>query len=670
MNKELSFKASVNVKNLIGKDLVTDPITAVFELVKNSYDADAKKVILEFSEENNKSSLIISDDGIGMDLEDIESKWMIIGTDSKKEKLYSEKFKRPINGDKGIGRFSVDRLGKKLNLNSTKECTNQKIKMHFNWNDFESNIGSLEDIKIPYEIETVTSDLGGVKLEILELRDKWEEKNIKKLLRNLQQFKSPFEFEDNFKIILHAPKYGLDYFEVKSTNLEEISSLWVETIVPIENQSKVCTKVVRNGIEYVNELSNSYNFGPLKVKVFFFNKSEKVSFKAKQGESVKDFGNIKLYRDNFRIHPYGESYNDWLDLDIRKAQGYARFFGSRDIIGYVQIYKEHNRELIAPTNRQGLIENDSFSDLRRFIIDYSIKVLEANFFKKNTNETFKEAENEVHDAVSELKKVTKEIKKTSPEAAKILSNITNVVQASQKAQSQYVKDQEELIEVYKRVASKEILLHQIIHQALIKVEKIITVTHFGINDLQNELLDREEQIGNYKSIKSLTMNAKEYLKKARDHLIRKKKPESLNLYEVTKEIFEGFSSQLHLSGISTEMDIPKEIKYKIDKKDYETILENLISNSIKSLEKTTQTAKKIEVKIIEKSNYITILFKDNGAGIPPSLKNKIFDPFFTTTDSSGMGLSILDDIIKGNKGELNLTISQDPGAEFQIKFRK
>ncbi|VWA43615.1 sensor histidine kinase [Bacillus altitudinis] len=676
MNQELVFKASTNLKNLIGKDLVTDQYTAVFELVKNAYDADAQEVKLRFENLKSKGNgrLIIEDDGLGMDLNDIKNKWMVIGTESKKNVLFSEKYRRPLNGEKGIGRFSVDRLGSNLKLGSIKEKTNFKIQMEFSWRKFEEEFGDLDDIKIPYLISTNSLKNSGVILEINNLRDDWDKDSIEKLITNLRQFKSPFSINDNFNIILDAPEFNIHNFEIQPFNMEEISSFWIETIVPIENSSVIKINVVRDGIKYTEEFINPYGFGPVKSKVYFFNQGDKVRFKHKMNMAVKDFGNIRLYRDDFRIHPYGDSLNDWLDLDIRKAQGYARFFGSRDLIGYVQIYKEYNKGIDAPTNRQGLIENNQSKELREFITEYSIKILEKYFFKKPKNEIFTISREEVKNAVSELKKVTKDLKKLSPENAEILKKITGVVEKNQKEQSAYVKNQEKVLEVYKRVASKEVLLHQIIHQALIKIEKAITVTHSGVNKVkiqERKMEDINEVIINYfTNINKLTINAKDYLKKARDHLIRKKKIALLNLSNLTRDIAQSFLPSLQRDCIDLDIEIPESLKFKIDQNDYETILDNFFSNSIKSLRKSQIKHKKILFKIVESNDYITLVFKDNGVGIPLNLRDRIFDPFFSTTSSSGMGLSIVDEIVKENNGSLNLAINDDIGAEFQIKFRK
>lgn len=678
MDKKLHFIASTNVKNLIGKDLVTDHITAVFELVKNSYDADAEQVRIEFSNlKEGNGKLIISDDGTGMDINDIQNKWMVIGTESKKNKEYSKKFRRPLNGDKGIGRFSVDRLGKDLLLSSIKENSNQEIRMFFDWRRYENDFQELHNVEVPYEV--LTNEKGeGVTLTISKLRDEWNEKSIKKLSRSLRQFKSPFQIEDNFKIIIHAPEYNIFNEEIKSYKLGEISSLWTETEIPINNPSMIRIKIVKDGIEYFEEHPNNYNFGPAKCLVYFFNKPDKNRFNNRMLITVKDFGNIRLYRDGFRIYPYGDSLNDWLDLDVRKAQGHSRYFGSRDLIGYVQIYKKYNKGIDAPTNRQGIINNNSAKQLRDFIIEYPVKILEKYFFKfkKAKNEIVKETNNEVKDAISELKKVANDIKKSNPTTAKLIKKVSEIVEKGQKEQTKFIRNQDDLIKVYKRVASKEVLLHRIIHEALINIDAAKSASNTLVNfTLKDDSLDlsgnlQQRIVNQVEGIDLAIDNAWKILLKARDDVIQKKDKKKINVTKFIVDTVNDFNKKLENNNIEVILNLSENIIYYIDKRDLQTVVENFISNSIKSLIKTSGRERKIWIKSYIRSRFLILNFKDNGVGIPGHLTNRIFDPFFSTTESFGMGLSIVDEVIKEYNGELNLVDNDESGAEFQVKFRR
>ncbi|HEQ3527304.1 TPA: ATP-binding protein [Bacillus cereus] len=223
----LYFDSSSNLKDLIGRRLVTNKISAIFELVKNSFDADALEVVVEFDEENNQ--LTISDNGDGMTYEDIKNKWMVIGTDNKKGRIYT-KSGRPLNGEKGIGRFSADRLGKRLTLISETVNSNKAIKMEFDWEKFEEREEMrLSDIPVEYHyIESKKEK--GVTLIISDLRDEWDDIEISKLEKRLRGLLSPFQEtkKDKFSIVLDSKIYGYNKKKLTSYDLGDISSLWIE----------------------------------------------------------------------------------------------------------------------------------------------------------------------------------------------------------------------------------------------------------------------------------------------------------------------------------------------------------------------------------------------------------------------------------------------------------
>ena len=136
----LKWRFDVSTFRLIGRDLITDRVTALFELVKNCYDANAQsvKVIFEKVGIGKENSVIrIEDDGIGMSFEDIRDKWMVIGTSNKRKNPYSPKpFNRKCVGEKGIGRFAVDKLGDTVSILTKKAMTNNWLNVNINWSDY------------------------------------------------------------------------------------------------------------------------------------------------------------------------------------------------------------------------------------------------------------------------------------------------------------------------------------------------------------------------------------------------------------------------------------------------------------------------------------------------------------------------------------------------------
>lgn len=669
MSNTLHFSASTSVKNLFGRGLVTDQIAAVFELVKNSFDADAKEVEIVFCDlHTENASLTIRDNGTGMDLSDIENRWMVIGTDSKKRDLYSPIFQRALNGDKGIGRFSVDRLGAYLHMEAQKRGESERYVADFDWTLFDGESKNISDIAIPYIQEKSDKKLHGVSLTISKLRDVWDEQKLKELYRNLRQFKSPFAQDDNFKIYITAPEYGYNKREVVVEKLEGVSSLWMIAEITTADPEKIRITVNKDGLEYETIQSNSYSFGSVKAQVFMFNQGDKVRFANRYGLRVREYGNIRLYRDSFRIYPYGEAKNDWLDIDRRQTQGMMRFLGSRDLIGYVQIGKESNPNLLPLTNRQGLEENTAFEELRDFVLQVCIKTLESHYFtkvKKGTNETIEKSKFQIGGAVAGLTELAKVLKDANPDAAKQIKDYTAVIQKEQKNQLQYVQDQQEIVKVYSRIAQKETFLHKMIHQSMIHVKDAEVAMNAFIRNAEN--LDPAE-IERLSAIHGYIKDALSLLRTVRDDVVKKRTKSPQNLERLIQRYLQDNSAYFSENDVTVSAIYIGDMQCVVDPGDIKAILNNLATNAVKSLVKINDRPRELKFDVYRTERFVIIKCTDNGVGIPEADRERIFDPFQSTTDGFGLGLTIIDEIAKEYNGALEL-MDTAIGACFSVKMR-
>ena len=669
MAQTLHFSASTSVKNLFGRGLVTDQVAAVFELVKNSYDADARVVELVFSNLNtDESTLTIRDDGTGMDLVDIEKRWMVIGTDSKKNTMYSPIYHRPLNGDKGIGRFSVDRLGSFLHMEAQKRDTTDRYLADFDWSLFDGESKNLGEIAIPYSKVDAAKNSHGVTLTIRGLRDLWGEAKLRELYRNLRQFKSPFAQEDNFKIYITASEFGYHKREVTVEKLEGVSSLWMSAEISESNPDVVQIIVNKDGLEYELTQSNTYSFGPVKAQIFMFNQGDKVRFSNRYGLRVREYGNIRLYRDSFRVYPYGEANNDWLDIDRRQTQGMMRSLGTRDLIGYIQISKESNPNLKALTNRQGLEENPEFEQLRSFVINVCVKTLESYYFtkiKKGTNETVQKAKVEISGAVSGLTQLADVLRQTSPDAAKQIKEYTAVIKKEQQNQLKFVQDQQEIVKVYSRIAQKETFLHKLIHQSMIHVKDATSAMEAFIEDIDYlEPADKDRLAG----IQELMQEALDLLKTVRDDVAKKRKKTLQNVGALAQKYLNGNQAFFAENDVYVSINCSGNMEYVVDPGDITAILNNLATNAVKSLIKISDRKREIKFEIRRTDRFLIIKCIDNGVGVPEADRERIFDPFQSTTGGFGLGLTIIDEISKEYGGALEL-IETSVGACFSVKLR-
>lgn len=344
----LSFSTNAKLEKLIGRELITNNIIAIFELIKNSYDAFAHNAIVSFegfdisskdlgkvrhSERvisNVDSRIIIKDDGVGMSFEEVKTKWMEIGTTSKEntyieKSLYSSEDKRVINGEKGIGRFGADKLGSLLRLISVGADGYEKTTLEIDWNKFDDHEKKIQDIDFDCYVERCTTpQKTGLTLEISLLRDKWTIADIVKLKNHLKKLISPFAQEqERFQIYLEYSKNDIerivnDSFEYATTgiiaNIDQYGLMKYEIYTALESECKEI-KLVPPG------------FGPLKLQILYMDKAAKNAFTRRTGTTTKDYGNIKVFRDDFRVLPYGEKENDWLGIEFEfTVDNYYRIF--------------------------------------------------------------------------------------------------------------------------------------------------------------------------------------------------------------------------------------------------------------------------------------------------------------------------------------------------------
>ncbi|EJG0973056.1 hypothetical protein HJ091_16070 [Vibrio parahaemolyticus] len=395
----LHFKTNTLLKNLIGKDLINDDNIGIIELVKNSYDAGSKSVVIKFEnilDNSGQSRLIIADTGCGMNEDDIKDKWLNVAYSEKK--FIEQSQGAYLAGNKGVGRFSCDRLGKNLSM-LTRVKTGSINHLAIDWANFEiegEKDLTLQEIDVWLEIVSqnkaneisgeILGDSGTI-LVISELRSKWTEDRLLELKRDLQKFINPNQLFSNpeFEIELIVEELkeedkSKDYSRsvngpVKNLIFDKLSF----NSTYIEAKSKDSGKVIKTTlyhdgkIVYWIEEENPYfgNLDNISTTIYFLNPYKKAYFKRQTGVRSIDFGSIFLFLNGFRVSPYGERGNDWLGLDVRQGQGKNRFFGSRDIIGRIEVID--NKNVLEPiSSREGLKETDAFSVIKT---DFFIRTL-------------------------------------------------------------------------------------------------------------------------------------------------------------------------------------------------------------------------------------------------------------------------------------------------------
>lgn len=386
------FRISSYLKDIIGRDLVTNEFVAIFELVKNSFDAGATCVDIEFDPE--KSTITIIDDGSGMSLSDIREKWLFVAYSEKAASGandYRDKIKPAgqFAGSKGIGRFACDTLGSELELYSVSAAGKKIARLYIDWKKFESDSSEefqSVDVDLAYAdsfpvfYNAKRPDSHGTVLVIKSVRHTWDRDRVKRLRRDLAKLIDPFGSTNSVVVrtwLLDRDEEtieGVDgpvgndiagLLQEKTSRIEVVVSNGLIESTLYDRGRKIYS--IREDSPYP-ELNDAHVEG----KIYYLNRSAKQTFTIRMGVRPIEFGSVFLFLNKFRIYPIGEEFDDTLGLNRRKQQGQSRYLGTRDIIGRVDVFARPKMFREVSSRDSGLVEDAYsralFESVRRHMI--------------------------------------------------------------------------------------------------------------------------------------------------------------------------------------------------------------------------------------------------------------------------------------------------------------
>lgn len=394
----LNFRVSSHLKSIIGRDLITDDFVAIFELVKNSFDAGASEVNIHFT----GTGIFIVDNGKGMSYDDLIDKWLFVAYSAKRDGTEDESiptYRESIGtkryaGSKGVGRFSCDRLGELLILQTKVSGSDTVNRLEVVWSDFEA---SSKDDFINIDIKHAEtknfvlpsgvslSHDSATMLHIDFLREDWNRSKLKELKSSLAKLINPFgAHKEKFSVSIYAESQLEEDERIRSEvdephpneiingpvdnfifqTLQE-KTTWLRTT--IEN-GLISTELVDRGtviyrISEINEYDLLDDSG-FECNIFYLNRSAKATFARRMGVNSISFGSIFLFKNGFRVYPVGEESDDSWGIDRRKQQGYSRYLGTREILGKIDVYGDDSKFKESSSRDKGLIETPAYIQLK------------------------------------------------------------------------------------------------------------------------------------------------------------------------------------------------------------------------------------------------------------------------------------------------------------------
>lgn len=419
------FRPRARLLQILGDQLISSPRLAVFELVKNAYDADASEVTVTLGDlSGDAPSITVQDDGYGMPFETVRDIWLVPADDHRERERESDqrspKYGRLPLGEKGVGRFAVHKLGETIQL-VTRAAGRLECVVEIDWRDLmRSHL--LEDARVNVferEPEVFTQSKTGTRITILNLREaEWTRRDVRDLWRQLTSIASPFrKRKDRFDIRLEAPgreawlkdlpdvtalmkrapwrfKFSFDgsqftyTYEFRGVPGVSVQARKVTRSEPLQTWRDVEPDDLAPGDEprrrkvekVVADTQSIRGIGPVSGEFYVYDRDREVISKYAESRLIERFldqnGGVRVYRDDMRVYNYGEVDDDWLGLDIRRVNTPTKNISRNIIVGAVDLTLAASTQLQEQTNREGFVTNSAYRRLRQLVLG-AVAVLEA-----------------------------------------------------------------------------------------------------------------------------------------------------------------------------------------------------------------------------------------------------------------------------------------------------
>ncbi len=681
--------------------MISNDIVAIIELVKNSYDANSTIIsisfqgkVIEVTEGKKKknvlikhgSSITISDDGIGMDLDTVKSAWMEPATINKKNTKRSPGDKRRYTGEKGIGRFASAKLANSLRL-ITKPTNDNEIIVDFNWADFSDDKKYLDEVRCSWEVRPPTEiKSSGTTLKLFELNSDWDEEKFRELRISLSRLINPVSPITDFLMDIQLPK-ELDTYSGWVTAPESLNKPDYYIKGTIDKNGTPDIKYFSKKIgkeEQLNIKESEFSLrdpvrkpvvGPFKFEFRTWDRENDSLSKiaVETGSTVKsikrdldELGGISIYRDDFRVLPYGEQKNDWLRLDLRRVNNPTMRLSNNQIVGYILISLDENPDLKDQSNREGIVESQAFVDLKEIIKNLLNQIEQKRYEERPRESDEIQSQQGLFNSFS-IAPVAQLVQTRLPNDKEVIALVTKTEIAIQ----QGVKKIQEVLSRYRRLSTLGLLIDVILHDGNNFLANIDSETHL----LSKEVAKKDSDLAIIKEhIKNINEGRKvlaQLFKRIEPFGGRKRgRPKDIIIEDAIANVFSLYKTEL--TKLDIQCILPKsKNQVRIDDGELQMIFVNLLQNSLYWLE-TVSKERKIEIIVERTDDELSVVFSDSGPGIKEEHQQIIFDPYFTTRpDGIGLGLTIVGELVTEYDGDFAL-IDNGPldGASFKIIFRR
>lgn len=686
-----TFKLRARLLKLLGEELIGSQHLAIFELVKNAYDADADQVTVTINNPLDVKTATVSilDNGTGMSLQTIENEWLELGTDSKekavKDNVLTKKYKRLPLGAKGVGRFAAYKLGDTLTVH-TKTIEEGEYKLTISLNEALKN-KYIDDVHVAVEKinennEQIKTETGTMVI-ISNLLKPLDRRTVNTLHRELLSIMSPFEYSENknkkvnnpFKINLLCEEFEEDIKDVSIKDIIESSMYRFKFIFEngklqykykfapnsqLQKETNIATRSIEeseqilklllkaNPVKEANYYENLERIeGIFYVYDFDLNVMQYYNNKQTLKEYTKINSGVRVYRGGVRVYNYGVIGNDWLELDQERIDNPSKFISNRLIMGGIELEPTTTKILREKTNREGFIEDEEYLKFKETVrailaVFNEQRSIDKEHLRLATDKKYKETIIDIDKPIEDLKKAISKEK-----LSKSIEKEINKVEKS------YNQMRDVMLKSGLTGLNTAVTVHEI--------EKTLRRLKYAFSDGNKDLIKIELNMA-----LRLIDGISDLFKK--DPVKRYKVSDIIkNILTLTEDRFKRHNIDFSCSLLTKEQN---DIELNIPKRMVLNSLMNLIDNSIYWLsvrwyEEKDLIQKKIHIRLESINGYPAILILDNGCRFPKGDWSELFRPFVTTKPMGvgmGLGLYYVKTAMDSINGEILICNSDDYAA--------
>ena len=725
----LSLRPYARLLTMLGDQLIKNERIALVELIKNAYDADAEKVDVRFEKfnldmtQNEQSRIVILDDGTGMSLDTVRSRWMNPAAPQKHLEKRRGKGRTPtknrvIQGEKGIGRFAVLKLGRVITV--TTRIADEEFETVLNLDfaryddDFVSVNGQereifLDEIKIDCSRSTPTKlkdPNHGTLIEIEKLKGEWNETIITQLCRDVSNLTDPVSrikgetVSKSFEIGIFC---NSERRSVEANQTETLRALIEDkSVLKIQGRFDSKKSVFAFSIDGTSEelspwdpkvkglwiwrqryaksganlkVGQRYRCGDFKFQFYIFDFARGITGRHALTQTEKNRlreHRIYLYRDEMRVYPYGDPEDDWLNIDVTRGTGRAGdFFSNDQTIGWIDITQKGNPKLRDKTNREGLIESGGAADDLVYLVKAFLSYIKQYPFaryqhkQRQRNSARHLRDDQVTQHLADLR-----------EGLKDSGDETRAIEVA-KIEKEYKREKDHLLhraDITEDLAGVGLSVEMASHDIMLlmgRAQQIVNglarrVRTTGDNEVREQA---DMLVGVLQQITEGMRDVQSLFKASRRRRkVLKVEPVLDKIHQIYSVLLEERNIRYEKANVGTSP-----LTANTNEGVVMQVLINLFDNAAYWLE-TTEPDKR-EIRVIIDAEQGELVFSDSGPGIDPDDLPYIFEPFYSGKGQEGRGLGLYIARQLLDRHDYTIGVVEDhrrvlPGANFVVRFTK